>query len=352
MKNIYIGFGSNNSNFVGGLERVTNSHIFGVGKDYYDLYICLGTDRRSEVGYLELPWKNNSIKGKLLTLFTLCFYSNKYRGSKFYIHGSPILSLFCIFNAKHSIVMHHGDVAAEFLSNYSGKKKPLYFLLKFSDKLQNILYHKHVSYNLDIISKLRNIYHKNPIILANFVERIFNFKNFTKNQENIFPIIISVAYWTKRKNLSYLLEFLFTHNPAYKLILRLVGDVHPDYVQEFNEILTQISYFQNVNIERYINIDDEQLYSLLHTSDYYFHYSVNEGFPRAMQEAQICGCTVVCHKKYFNDQLLAGMALDFDELLMKSPRILPLNSEAKNNNIVHFSSYYIESKYYDTLSKI
>ena len=128
--------------------------------------------------------------------------------------------------------------------------------------------------------------------------------------------------------------------------------VHPSYQNEFNVALSQICDLNEVTVERYDGIDDLQLISLLSTSDYFFHYSINEGFPRAMQEAQVCGCRIVCSTRFFNSDLLGEGAVDFDDLLNNHLTLAPLDLETRKQNIARFAYCYNEENYYQKLSSL
>jgi len=349
VRRVYVGFGSNSGEIEGGLERVTKSHLSGSGKLFYEKYIVMGSKSTVTADYIELPWRGGSATTRLRSLITLFYYSVIFKNCKFFIHGSPILSAFCIPSIGRGIVMHHGDVASEY-GDYSLKNFWKLHIIKILTRLQNISYRTHVTYNFDIATQLSCI-GRIPYIFPNFVESGFAAKLDHINT-NSHPVIISVAFWTKRKNLSKLLEFLNDYKLTRPLVIRIVGRVHTSYQNEFKSTLSQICDLKGVTVERYEGIDDTQLIFLLSTSDFFFHYSIKEGFPRAMQEAQVCGCRIVCSKRFFNADLLGEGAVDFDDLLNNQLKLTPLDSVTRKQNSTRFSDSYCETNYYEKLSKL
>jgi glycosyltransferase involved in cell wall biosynthesis len=308
MKNIYIGFGSSIDDVRGGLERVSRSH-FTVRSDkdaFYNYFILLGTVSRKNDNYIELPWREKKLLTKFISLIQIFFLLFKNKG-RLFIHGSPLLSILGFIVRKRVVIVHHGDVYMEKLAE--NKKGNLgVFILFVLTCITDKLYTNHVTYNKSIESRLIKA-NKTPLIIPNFVENTFQF-----DIDNVIcniPTIAMLAYWNERKNLQKTIDFV--KNKGLVRII-IIGRPTSTYLNEFNKILKKIEKLSNVKLEHYQDIQDNKINQLLSDSDYFLHMADEEGFPRAMQEAQICGCTVICKTLSFNPDLLINLAIDIKEI--------------------------------------
>lgn len=282
------------------------------------------------------------LKPQFLAFFVFYLFSiiyltkNKDKTDVIHIHGDWSSLLFINFlkkitNAKITCFSFHG----QFLSNKITHAKFLTFLLKKTDL---VFINGYDAYSK--ITKRLTKERVNVIWRPSGISSVF--KPITKKDKKTKPIIITVANLIKSKNIDFILTLA---NISKKFSFYIVGDG-----PEKNRL------FDNTKKENLSNVlllgkkSEDELITLLNSSNLFLLPSLSEGTSTAIIEAMACGLPIICSNAGGVKELIKngenGFVIDsFNEQDFLDKMFLILNShelkeKIKRNNIEKSRSFY------------
>jgi len=317
MNLIYVGFGSFTVPARSGLRKVSNNLRIisdgGLKQGAPIKFVLLGNEDTSTRQGHEYKWEGAALHRKLVSIIRVLLYINTSRSTSIIVSGSPLLYACCLLRKDRTVVQHHGLVSKEFRCSRKDKMNIVqqidywwkYMLISTIENVSFYTFTKHTYYNEEIEKLIardkQKIYLPNPVLYSCSVNKIEALKDKAREIKEVTKVkIVSVAYYTKRKNLA-LIDPFFDNIPKDKYIqLNICGNICEEYRAEFWQVFKRIAERDNIELHYYENLSDVELERFYYQSHFLIHPSLAEGFPLVAQEAISKGCMIIAHPSVIN----------------------------------------------------
>ena len=141
--------------------------------------------------------------------------------------------------------------------------------------------------------KVKNIYHKDSIVIPNFVD----ISKFKPMQKEDYILYAGRIYW--HKGISYLLEAFAEVEKNFDVRLKLAGIGDIDFYKD------KVKKLEIKNVEFLGSVDNSKMPDLMGKAKIFVLPTVTrEGHPKALIEAMACGCTCIATDVPGNNELI------------------------------------------------